>query len=207
MIFYHISVWGWVLGLAAQCIPFVLPLVWFLFFVGKGNSLGGGEGGSDEEEGSDSESKCGNKANADTMNLLKKVVGVAFMLSVGVLMPGFLFMGWSRDARAVDDMFSSSAALANLHFNGSSYMYRNLSRGVPNLEDVIIFGETERGVDFESQDGRWEEVKSKRDFIKKVGSYTSTFIQSVQFLQRRPYLKWRKIKWVWGHRLLKSVAV
>lgn len=133
------------IGAVIQSLPLALPLLWYLYVT---------KGGPGDFDGT-------------KMSLVKKLVSAAFVFSVGAIMPSFLLMGWSRDARTVDDIFHTSASLANLHFNRSSFMYRNLSRGVPNLEDVIILGESERGVDFESH--QWQEDKNKRDFIRQVG--------------------------------------
>lgn len=125
-----------------QSVPFFVPLFWLLYNTGPGNK-------------------------SSNMTVLRKLVGIILLLSIGALMPSFLFMGWSRDARAVDDIFYTSSALANLHYNRSNYMYRNLSKGPARLEDIVLFGEEERGIDLESQG--WEDVKSKREFIKQVG--------------------------------------
>lgn len=168
---YYESSSIWLTSLV-QSFPFFVPILWMLY-MGKGSD-------SVELEQPIPFNHQRRRAKVRRMALFRKLVGIILMLSLGALMPSFLFMGWSRDARAVDELFDTSTALTSLHFNGSSYMYRNLSRGPARLQDVIIFGETERGVDLESQG--WEEVKRKRDVIKQVGS-TNMVITWFTFVQ------------------------
>jgi hypothetical protein len=107
------------------------------------------------------------------------------MFCFGVLLPGFVLFGWTRNARDVSDMFnyegfggrvnklSQPLPLTSDTIDASDY---NLESGVTgrkwkNQSQVIIFGETEKGRDSRpiiSADGGGSNATEQRDFIRKV---------------------------------------
>jgi hypothetical protein len=98
------------------------------------------------------------------------------MFSVGVLLPGFVLFGWTRNSRELGDAVFGSLGLIGGNNNGTATAGPSLTAGEIDFDDdelgasggskweeVIILGESERGRDPQ------QNVTAKRDFIKQVG--------------------------------------
>jgi hypothetical protein len=96
------------------------------------------------------------------------------MFSVGVLLPGFVLFGWTRNSRELGDAVFGSLGLIGGNNNGTAGPSLTAGEidfdddelgasGGSKWEEVIILGEGQRGRDPQ------QNVTAKRDFIKQVG--------------------------------------
>lgn len=119
----------------------------------------------------------------NTLRRKKLFIVSAVLFCVGILMPGFLLFGWTRDIQSFLDsatntitrysrssrsqVVNSSPYRNSVKFS-NYYDRRNLS-ALDNFDKVLILGETPAGID--------QNVQDKRDFIRQVGlSYKPNFI-------------------------------
>lgn len=107
------------------------------------------------------------------------------MFCFGVLLPGFVLFGWTRNARDVTGMLGDGSGFVNpigeaqlltgdRNLNGSGgqdlsgeHFNKYQHKVAAPMESVIIFGETESGR-ASSSDGN--NATDRRDFIRKVCS-------------------------------------
>jgi hypothetical protein len=95
------------------------------------------------------------------------------MFCFGVLLPGFVLFGWTRNARDATGILSDGLGVRSEALSGDndSVNVKEFKRPVAkSMDQVIIFGETEFGRDSNLNGiGDTINATSQRDFIRKVG--------------------------------------
>lgn len=110
----------------------------------------------------------------------------ALMFCFGVLLPGFVLFGWTRNSRDVTEMINDGLGFVNRmtqsqplksarnsgeHNDEDNVDHSNFGGAVKNqvlsMDQVIIFGETGMGTDSTLNDDG-NNATYRRDFIRKV---------------------------------------